>query len=383
MKTHVKLFKLFVPSLIVMYLFCFSFISGYAQAIKVNSAGQVGFNMDPHSTSRFSIGSSGTYDYALRVFGGGGGGDVKVDRRLYVYAIHASYAWNSIACGISPGDVLKIKDYTPGTNALKVDGPCVLTEGWSYSDGRLKKNIKSFEYNDFLTKFMQIEGKQFEYKDENELKALNKQGGIKFNIDTIRTSDSLGVEHQKTEVSVPTFTPGKKYGFIAEEVKEVFPELVRLDSTTMTYGINYNGFIPMLLEVVKQQQTTIESLKSQISTIQTNCCPANKSLKSGNTINSTKSTTADDNSDQSELYQNSPNPFTETTEIAYYLLQDVSNAALYVYDMQGKQIDQYPIQERGNGSITITGGSLQPGMYMYALIADGKEVDTKRMILTE
>lgn len=379
MKTHVKLFKLFVPSLIVMYLFCFSFISGYAQAIKVNSAGQVGIGGIPNSIAALQV-VDGTHDYALRALG-----DVKFSQRLYLYngGFQTGYEWSSMGCGMSPGDVLKIKAPWSGTNALKVDGPCVLTEGWSYSDGRLKKNIKSFEYNDFLTKFMQIEGKQFEYKDENELKALNKQGGIKFNIDTIRTSDSLGVEHQKTEVSVPTFTPGKKYGFIAEEVKEVFPELVRLDSTTMTYGINYNGFIPMLLEVVKQQQTTIESLKSQISTIQTNCCPANKSLKSGNTINSTKSTTADDNSDQSELYQNSPNPFTETTEIAYYLLQDVSNAALYVYDMQGKQIGQYPIQERGNGSITITGGSLQPGMYMYALIADGKEVDTKRMILTE
>ncbi|MFW6224975.1 MAG: tail fiber domain-containing protein, partial [Bacteroidota bacterium] len=366
MKTHVKLFKLFVPSLIVMYLFCFSFISGYAQAIKVNSAGQVGIGGIPNSIAALQV-VDGTHDYALRALG-----DVKFSQRLYLYngGFQTGYEWSSMGCGMSPGDVLKIKAPWSGTNALKVDGPCVLTEGWSYSDGRLKKNIKSFEYNDFLTKFMQIEGKQFEYKDENELKALNKQGGIKFNIDTIRTSDSLGVEHQKTEVSVPTFTPGKKYGFIAEEVKEVFPELVRLDSTTMTYGINYNGFIPMLLEVVKQQQTTIESLKSQISTIQTNCCPANKSLKSGNTINSTKSTTADDNSDQSELYQNSPNPFTETTEIAYYLPQDVSNAALYVYDMQGKQIGQYPIQERGNGSITITGGSLQPGMYMYALIAD-------------
>jgi hypothetical protein len=51
--------------------------------------------------------------------------------------------------------------------------------------------------------------------------------------------------------------------------------------------------------------------------------------------------------------------------------------------MQGKQISHYPVYERGNGSITITGGTLEPGMYMYALIADGKEVDTKRMILTE
>ncbi len=51
--------------------------------------------------------------------------------------------------------------------------------------------------------------------------------------------------------------------------------------------------------------------------------------------------------------------------------------------MQGNQIKQYSINATGNGSITLEGGTLEPGMYMYALIADGKEVDTRRMILTE
>ena len=32
---------------------------------------------------------------------------------------------------------------------------------------------------------------------------------------------------------------------------------------------------------------------------------------------------------------------------------------------------------------TINGSELQPGLYIYTLVADGKEVDTKRMILTE
>jgi hypothetical protein len=33
--------------------------------------------------------------------------------------------------------------------------------------------------------------------------------------------------------------------------------------------------------------------------------------------------------------------------------------------------------------ITMSGNSLEPGMYLYALVVDGKEVDTKRMILTK
>ena len=30
-----------------------------------------------------------------------------------------------------------------------------------------------------------------------------------------------------------------------------------------------------------------------------------------------------------------------------------------------------------------SGGDLHPGMYLYSLIADGRLVDTKRMVLTE
>jgi len=36
-----------------------------------------------------------------------------------------------------------------------------------------------------------------------------------------------------------------------------------------------------------------------------------------------------------------------------------------------------------NCSLTIEAAELAPGMYIYSLIADGKEVDSKRMIVTQ
>ena len=83
------------------------------------------------------------------------------------------------------------------------------------------------------------------------------------------------------------------------------------------------------------------------------------------------------------LYQNTPNPFTESTLIQCDVAETVVNADLYIYDMNGKQINTYPITERGATSITIEGRSLEAGMYLYALIADGQVIDTKRMILTK
>jgi hypothetical protein len=86
---------------------------------------------------------------------------------------------------------------------------------------------------------------------------------------------------------------------------------------------------------------------------------------------------------QAKLYRNIPNPFTESTRIEYFLPNTTGEASLYIYDMQGSQVKNFHISAYGEGSITIQGGSLQPGMYMYTLIANGREVDTKRMILTK
>ena len=83
------------------------------------------------------------------------------------------------------------------------------------------------------------------------------------------------------------------------------------------------------------------------------------------------------------LKQNNPNPFNENTVIEYSLPETVETANLYIYDMNGKQIEQIVLAERGNASVTVNGGQLAAGMYLYSLIADGKVIDTKRMILTK
>jgi flagellar hook assembly protein FlgD len=83
------------------------------------------------------------------------------------------------------------------------------------------------------------------------------------------------------------------------------------------------------------------------------------------------------------LKQNYPNPFSESMRINYYLPDDIQKATIYIYDMNGKQLKSIPLNQKGNGSITIKGSELKAGMYMYALITDGQIIDTKRMILMD
>ena len=83
------------------------------------------------------------------------------------------------------------------------------------------------------------------------------------------------------------------------------------------------------------------------------------------------------------LDQNTPNPFNIATTIGFYLPNSITAASIYVYDMTGNQLKSISIPERGKGNLKIQGSEFSAGMYLYALIADGKVIDTKRMILTK
>ncbi|GHV25499.1 hypothetical protein FACS1894176_04100 [Bacteroidia bacterium] len=82
------------------------------------------------------------------------------------------------------------------------------------------------------------------------------------------------------------------------------------------------------------------------------------------------------------LYQNAPNPFRTNTEIRYFLPEGIREAYLCIFDMQGKMLKKLNAQV-GMNTLTVRGSELHAGMYLYSLIVDGQEIDTKRMILTK
>jgi hypothetical protein len=77
------------------------------------------------------------------------------------------------------------------------------------------------------------------------------------------------------------FPEGEQIGLIAQELEEIFPELVvdnvhaydknegiegaERDMEKIEYkGINYIGLIPVLIEAIKEQQQQIEELQQQL-----------------------------------------------------------------------------------------------------------------------
>ncbi len=166
----------------------------------------------------------------------------------------------------------------------------------------------------------------------------------------------------------------KSFGFLAQEVEQVIPELVFTDDSSHLKSMNYIALVPYLVQAIKEQQEQIKTLQDELSS----CCTT------GNTkdmmINSNSSNTS---SKTAFLMQNVPNPFSTKTVIRYYIPETSNTAKLMIFDMQGKLIKTYSVSNKKEGYTEINGGEMQPGMYMYSLIIDGKELDTKRMILTE
>ena len=173
----------------------------------------------------------------------------------------------------------------------------------------------------------------------------------------------------------------KKSGFIAQELEEIFPEAVY----TLPNGkkaIAYSEIIPLLVEAIKEQQNEIDKQQNEIDELRQSKIVQTRSAIGAVDEQSDVNSLLDEKL-KAKLYSNIPNPFKEQTTISFFIPETSSRASIHIYNLQGKQIKQLNIESRGNGSVTINGYELTPGMYMYSLIVDGQEVDTKKMILTE
>lgn len=224
------------------------------------------------------------------------------------------------------------------------------------SDSTKKKDVEPII--DAIDKVRKIKGVTYNLKDNSE----HPHSSLWENVETGMPLDGESSPEDRNA------------GVFSQDVKKVLPEAVR----TLEDGsevVSYNDLVALLIEAVKEQQIQIEELQSLYSS------ETSKQTKSASVTTVSRDDLFDDSGPI--LYQNTPNPFTENTEIRYFISNEVETATLYVYNMQGSQIKSLQLHGRGEDSVVISGSELQAGMFIYALVADGREIDLKRMILTD
>lgn len=237
------------------------------------------------------------------------------------------------------------------------------------SDRRFKQDIEELPLSS--DKLSQIRGVSFKYKIENRKSKAAKRN--------YEGWDSASIAAQKT---IDNFynslqNEPRRFGFLAQDVKEVYPELVRTDSLGYMY-VDYIGMIPLLVNSLNELKNKVDSLENLLNS---DCSQVGIHTKS---ITSTSEHFIDRSSDNEEcvLYQNAPNPFSSETIIRCDIGSNIQNAFILITNLQGGFILQKEITQCGVTSVIISSNELPAGVYLYSLIVDSKVVDSKRMYLT-
>jgi len=229
------------------------------------------------------------------------------------------------------------------------------------SDAMLKSNIEELQSS--LEKIMVLEPKSYQYNQE-----------------------------AFPQMNLPS---GTHSGFIAGEIQEVFPELVKgatqpeeldeegnvLQEAISFNGVNYVGLIPHLVGAIKEQQAQIEALTALVN----QCCAAggDKSLQgSGSAGAPTEYGDFDLQIEKAYLGQNVPNPFQNETSITYRIPAQ-AQVRVRILGQSGQQIDTLVdgMMPKGEYRIVWNASHLPAGMYYYTLEADGVELVKKAVKL--
>jgi hypothetical protein len=278
----------------------------------------------------------------------------------------------------------------------------------TYSDGRFKTNVTA-----------NVKGLEF----------INKLRPVTYKMDTKALDDfiiqnmpdSIKTLHQQSL----DFTASKAIvhsGFIAQEVEQAAQQTGFISSIVNSpanandpYSLSYSEIVVPLVKAVQELSHNLDSLETKTAKVDStiaatngeanpstaaqlqamqdkinqlettiNACCAKNTTKSMQTTSSSNAEFISNAKDVDiKLYQNKPNPFNNQTTIEYYIPTSSKESAILIFDMQGKLLKTITLEQKENGSIKIDAGSMYPGMYLYTLVVDNKEIDTKRMILTK
>jgi hypothetical protein len=187
---------------------------------------------------------------------------------------------------------------------------------------------------------------------------------------------------------------GKQIGLIADEVKEVFPELVQqainpaeydkdnksnVTSPEVKYeGINYQGLIPILIASVQElktgndkQQQVIEQQQQQINELKETVARLLNVQQNANGMSPASAF----------LKGITPNPAQGTALIQYYVPQNSRTANIVFTDIKGAILKSISISNKGAGQLSVYTAAWTAGTYTYTLYINGIQADSKKLVI--
>ena len=211
--------------------------------------------------------------------------------------------------------------------------------GWnSLSDSTLKENIHGIQ--SALSKVLLLQGVTYNFKTYNK---INSDG---------------------------TELPGnRQMGLLAQAVERVVPEVVSTTSTGLK-TIAYSNLVGLLIEAMKQEDLKVSALQHKLDSCVSLSARGIKPSTNDSLTNGVG---------QAKLYQCNVG---ENKYVECYIPVNSCNAEIMLFDMNGALKKTIQVNDKGKQNIDINSGKLSAGMYYYSLVINGKEIDTKKLIIT-
>ena len=268
--------------------------------------------------------------------------------------------------------------YNPSANSNFVFNTNLVVNGVNItSDARLKDNIQSIENP--LEILTQIDGVSYSYRLSEIQEARESDDAVfseKPNSATSTSGISSSVDNsamtakeaeyrriqQEIDQREATEANRRRIGFLAQDIQKVLPELVQTNEKGIM-SIDYTGFIPLIVESLKQMQQTIQDQQKEIETLQS-LLPAETKSMFRSTSNENVSVV-----EGAKLYNRTG------ASVSYTLPTTYTNANLQVFDVSGRLLKKVTLT--GNNSIVeINPSEIGLGTFVYTLFVDGKKADT-------
>ncbi|WP_162200434.1 tail fiber domain-containing protein [Kordia jejudonensis] len=254
------------------------------------------------------------------------------------YGVYSSISSTSFTGGFGASIYGSASITNPNWYAGYFDGDVVVAGLFTSSDRKLKEEINNEK--DILERIMELNAVNYKFKSN---KNLNLPEGL-------------------------------QHGFIAQDLEEIFPELVTTiqkpiidaeNKVTETYeykAVNYTGLISILTSSIQELNEKVIALENEKSATIT----SEDSQKASKEV-------------VFSMEQNIPNPFSNSATISYTLPKN-ARATITVFDMTGKYIREYDVKGQ-TGELVINSNEIGKGMFLYSLISRGKIIVTKKMMV--
>ena len=185
-----------------------------------------------------------------------------------------------------------------------------------------------------------------------QMERINKDGSVAAN-KIIEGATCINEEGRVIPAKDPVQTKlsSVSYGLAADQLKEVYPELVYEDKEG-NYSINYIEMVPLLVQSIKELSAEVAILKEQLGV---------------------------QNSSKAIKAKSSPMDIADNVNLS--IPGKAQRIQLNIYDLSGKMVRTTDVNESVDVRLSAYTKGLPAGTYAYSLVVDGKKKKAHKIMV--